>query len=326
LLKLIALDVGHGNCAVIQCDAVCVVIDAGFSATLYESLALLGVTEINALFLSHADADHIGAVASLLAGPMLIRHLYVNPDGKKQTKAWRTLRSALRKMRKDGSGIKTHSSLNAADPGEVDFGGFVIDVLAPNEDVMLGGGAGSRHDDRTLSVNDCSVVLRVRSDGRSVALFTGDATEWTWGQVEQEVPNAADRQAQILIAPHHGGEFGSRSVFERLLEDVRPRYAVISNGRTKNGNPQPPVVDALRSRNIRVICTQLGETCGSKGNGGLGAFPARGSTSYISCGGSIAFDVPAGVAAATDDVTHEQFVDLISASALCRRTVVVTKS
>ena len=71
------------------------------------------------------------------------------------------------------------------------------------------------------NVNDCSIGLRVDYCGSSV-LFLGDAEE------EEERALGPLAPATLLVVPHHGSATSSS---ERLLRQVRPRYAVISVGR-----------------------------------------------------------------------------------------------
>lgn len=65
--KLSILDVGHGNCAVLLSDELVCVFDAGSRSILNEYLEANGVREIEALLISHADADHIAGAIGLLA-------------------------------------------------------------------------------------------------------------------------------------------------------------------------------------------------------------------------------------------------------------------
>lgn len=62
------LDVGHGNAAVVNTGTGIIVIDAGPRTGLLEFLTETGAPKIDALLISHADADHI---AGLIGGPRI---------------------------------------------------------------------------------------------------------------------------------------------------------------------------------------------------------------------------------------------------------------
>src|SRR5260221_689251 len=98
--KLAVLDVGHGNCAVLRDRGGSIVFDAGIGSTLEEYLATNGITEIVALLISHADADHLGgAIGLLLSTACSIKTVYLNPDASKGTEMFRNFRIALEDAR-----------------------------------------------------------------------------------------------------------------------------------------------------------------------------------------------------------------------------------
>ena len=87
------------------------------------------------------------------------------------------------------------------------------------------------------NANDCSIGLRVDYCGSSI-LFLGDA------EAEEERAFERLEPATLLVVPHHGSHTSSS---ERLLAQVRPRYAVISAGGPPNEycHPAKATVDRL---------------------------------------------------------------------------------
>jgi competence protein ComEC len=87
--------------------------------------------------------------------------------------------------------------------------------------------------------NDCSIGLRLDYCGSSI-LFLGDAEE------EEERAFTGLQPATLLVVAHHGSATSSS---ERLLRQVRPRYAVISAGRPPNEYCHPALrtIDRLNA-------------------------------------------------------------------------------
>jgi beta-lactamase superfamily II metal-dependent hydrolase len=56
LPKLIILDVAHGNCAILQDTEGTVVIDCAHGYTLIDALQQLGISQVDRIIISHADA------------------------------------------------------------------------------------------------------------------------------------------------------------------------------------------------------------------------------------------------------------------------------
>ncbi|MFY9820530.1 MAG: MBL fold metallo-hydrolase [Thermoanaerobaculia bacterium] len=75
------LDVGHGNCAILQDSNGVVVIDAGLGNSLEIYLREQGIRRIDVILISHADQDHLGGLISLLASQAVeIGRVRLNTD------------------------------------------------------------------------------------------------------------------------------------------------------------------------------------------------------------------------------------------------------
>ena len=94
--ELTILDVGHGKCVVLQDEKGTFIFDAGGGSALLEFLSEKGVDQIDGIVISHADADHISGLSSLLAAPDIqVDRIYINPDSIKDTDAWWDLRYSV---------------------------------------------------------------------------------------------------------------------------------------------------------------------------------------------------------------------------------------
>ena len=71
-VRFTVLDVGQGQCLLLQCDGRSYIVDCGGSSdaqaadTAAETLLSQGVSKIDALILTHYDRDHAGGVSNLL--------------------------------------------------------------------------------------------------------------------------------------------------------------------------------------------------------------------------------------------------------------------
>src|SRR3990170_5021625 len=83
------LDVGHGNSTVITHVDHVTVLDAGPGSALLEFLEEQGISDIDNLILSHADADHIsGLLAVISSGVIRVHTVRLNTDSLKGSSLW----------------------------------------------------------------------------------------------------------------------------------------------------------------------------------------------------------------------------------------------
>jgi competence protein ComEC len=120
--------------------------------------------------------------------------------------------------------------------GSREFGGAVLDILAPCPDFEPHGPA-----------NDNSLVMRLSHHGRAV-LFVGDAEE---AEERHLLTTAGDHlRADLLKVGHHGSRTSSSAPF---LDRVQPQLAVISCGiRNRFGHPHPVTLGRLEASGVVV--------------------------------------------------------------------------
>ncbi|QDU95641.1 ComEC/Rec2 family competence protein [Lignipirellula cremea] len=162
-----------------------------------------GSTHLDAVILSHADADHYNALPDLLQ-QVTIREVYVSPVMFQQTSpGLLALRQAILDS---GAELK---EIKAGDMLEFDCGAM-LRCLHPTAEGVGG------------SDNANSVVLNLEYAGRSL-LLTGDLEEQGMDRLLQSDPIDCD----VTLAPHHGS---SGSAPERFATWCRPEWALISGG------------------------------------------------------------------------------------------------
>jgi competence protein ComEC len=226
-----ALDVGRGSTFVVRTPGGAVLYDCGGGGgnvgrdIIAPYLWHRGVTAIDAVVLSHSDADHTGALGDILdrfaVGCVVVSPYFGRgPDGAE----------VLEKVRRAGV------QLVEARPGQLfRAAGIRFEVLAPATDEVFG---------KVLSDNDTSLVLRAASFGAPV-LFTGDAES---DELAALLDSGAKLDSEVLIVPHHG----SRNPFvSELVKRTGAKLAVISGG-----YDQAKIAGELRELGLQVLTTQ----------------------------------------------------------------------
>ncbi len=260
---LFVLDVGHGNSAVLVDAKGVVVIDAGPGSSLLEFLRKENIDKIDALLISHADEDHIRGIIALLGSQKVrIGVIRLNTDSAKESQLWDDLTWELNKANDRGE-LKFDVGLTTNDTNKFNLGNMQIQVLAPSPYLAAKGPGSIDHNERRLTTNSLSAVIRLVAGTMPLALFTGDIDS---AGLENLVESGADAKASLLTFPHHGGRSGQDdvSVFaDRLCDITQPDAIVFSIGRGRFKNPQPEIVAAIRRKlpSARILCTQLSEHC-----------------------------------------------------------------
>jgi len=285
------LDVGHGSCALLTAGRDTALVDAAPGAVLLDTLADAGITEIQLVLVSHADADHIGGLASLLASKSVrVKEVYVNSDSIKKSEVFRTFRIALRDARKRTK-TRVTPALTTDTPAFV-FGEVKLEILAPEPEVAVGGPGSTDLSDRPVTGNNMSAVVRVIRNDSPWALLAGDLDGVG---LDNLLAAGKDISAKILVFPHHGGLPGASEPIhfaERLVKSVKPEVVVFSIGRGVHGTPRPEIIRAVRrvAPNAHIACTQLSLNCAANLSAGAvmaSSLPGAGKEHAVGCAGTI---------------------------------------
>jgi competence protein ComEC len=234
------LDVGQGDATLIQLDGSAVLVDTGPpEGPILERLGQAHVKRLDALVLTHAQADHEGAA------PAVIREhdprLVIDGGAGWSTRVQRVLAGDRRFRR--------------TQPGDSRAGSAARRIVAPAAGQTLALGAlqlriiwppapppGWRPEG---DPNQRAIVARVEA-GRFSLLLTADAESDVTGPL-------ALAPVDVLKVAHHGSEDAG---LPALLERLRPRFAAIEVGRHNTyGHPAPSTIAALRTVVPRVVRT-----------------------------------------------------------------------
>ena len=325
MAELTILDVGHGNCAILQDDQGAVIIDAGPGDTLLKFLEDREITAVDAVLISHADFDHAAGLLALLAQEHIaVQAIFLNTETLRATALWKLLVVALTDARQRRA-VKLEAQLTSASSELLRRDRIEIQILAPSPELALIGAGGQPPDGGpALNANAMSAVIRVVVDGRPEVLLPGDLDA---AGLERLLADYPEPRARALVFPHHGGRparSNPADFAERLCTAVRAELVLFSIGRGKHATPHPEVIrGVLRATSgAHIACTQLSERCAaslpSTSPPHLSERPARGRVGAACCAGTIELRLGGDLLAYTPArAAHRAFVDRNAPTALC---------
>lgn len=226
------IDVGQGDCILVQVNNKNLLIDSGTSDSYTKVISYLksnNITKLDYIIATHPHDDHIGGMASIIKA-FRIGDFYA-PKITASTEAFEDMIRALK-----SKGIK----IKIARPNiTLDLGpSATCLMLAPNKTTYK-------------DANNYSCVLKV-SYKNSTYLFTGDIQELS----ENEILNKGyDLHAEVLKVAHHGS---NTSTTQEFLNRVWPKIAIISCGTYNSyGHPNKETLDKLKKLNCIIYRTDL---------------------------------------------------------------------
>lgn len=242
VLRLTFFDVGQGDAVLIQTPlGKNYLYDTGIwspygnsgERVLLPHLRAEGISRLDAIFLSHPHADHIGGLLTLIEEPAVsIGQIY-------------------------DSGFEVHSAIFAGYrvaarehgiPVNVPEAGDVIWLDEVTPAFILGPLPGLS----TSNPNEHSMVMQIHYGGQKM-LFTGDAEK----QAERLLATKYDSllASEIYKAGHHGSRSSSLDGF---MQHVKPEKVVVSNGlRNRYGHPHPEASSRLQAHAEHLRYTAL---------------------------------------------------------------------
>ncbi len=234
-----AVDVGQGQCLIYQCGTQTCVIDCGGTEDVSGELAArflqaYGEYRIEALVLTHYDADHVNGVVQLLRR-MRVDALYL-PDAADES----AMRAAIERQAHDSGCAVVYVREDMTLP----LGEASLQIFAPVSDA---------------SSNDCGLSVLASHEEYDI-LVTGDMTqkaEWRLLSMH-ELPDI-----ELLVAGHHGAKTSTGAA---LLELTRPETALISVGEGNSfGHPAEETLDRLTQAGAAVYRTDENGTITIRG-------------------------------------------------------------
>jgi competence protein ComEC len=222
------LDVGQGDATLIQRGSASVLVDTGPpDGPILSRLKDAGIERLDALVVTHAEADHEGAAPAVISRyrPRLV----LDGGAGWASRVQRVLPAIA---------AAAHSRVLAPAAGdEIALGGMRVKVLWPPPRTASWRAEGNP--------NDRAVVARLEAGGLSV-LLTADAESPVTAPLELE-------PVDVLKVAHHGS---SDPGLPALLQRLKPRIAAIEVGeRNEYGHPTPSTLAALNAAVPTVLRT-----------------------------------------------------------------------
>jgi len=326
-MTLSILDVGHGNCAVLDDSDGIVVIDAGPGSALLEFLTKEEINEIDVLLISHADKDHIeGIIALLASNEIKIHSVWLNTDSKKGSRLWDHLTYELYLSDKKGN-LQFNIGLTTTQSNVFNAGTVSIEILAPNPHIASRGPGSTDRRGRLLETNSVSAVIRLVKDDQPLALLAGDIDNIGFENLLEDVPNPT---APITVFPHHGGKLksGDTSIYaRRFCNAVIPEMIIFSIGRGRYDTPRPEIVSTVKETvpGVWIICTQLSEHCATSLPVAeplhLTHLYSQGREHRKCCAGTLVVSLDSDMLSVLPSQdAHQAFISEFAPTALCLRT------
>ena len=225
--RISALDVGQGQCILLQGEGKCFLVDCGGSYdegaadVAAETLLSQGISCLDGIVLTHYDKDHVGGIEFLLTrikSDVIYLPYTQDHDGVGESIA----------------SLSPESALYVSEDLELTFGKGKMRIFAPIS---------------YESGNESSMCVLFQRE-KCAILITGDRSIQTEAVLLQhyDIP-----KLDVLVAGHHGAK---TSTGEELLARTMPEYVIISAGENNRyGHPSEEVLQRLAKFNCKVLRT-----------------------------------------------------------------------
>lgn len=238
------IDVGQGDCALISCNGVNILVDggeAGYAKTVLNYLDENDIEKIDCYVLTHPHSDHVGAASTILESIECdkVFTTYFSEFNVPTSVLYENLINTVYDYSNEAIAVEAGDSYK--------FGDLEINILAPVIE----------SDD----YNEMSIVFTATYEDSTV-LFTGDTTI----PVEKQMlENEFDVDADVIKIAHHGSSTSSSYDF---INAVSPEIAIISCGKNNSyGHPHKEVVSLLNDLEIESYRTDQSGTIVYYGDG-----------------------------------------------------------
>lgn len=260
--QIIFLDVGQGDCVLIQTEAgENYLYDCGSTSrsnvgkyVLLPYLKYRGIRNLDAIFVSHPDRDHVNGVIEVLECAkekgIQVAQIVISATGIENA-------------------AEQYAELLEAAAGAYDGEGVEVRLLAAG-DGWSGRKAAAEFlclhpgvaDEGKLDVNEASLCLYARllsKEGELSVLLTGDVEGAGEELLTESLKAYGIEKADVWKVAHHGSRNATGEAFLRQIRGKwqTPQIAVISCGRkNRYGHPHEETIDRIEAAGAEWYCTK----------------------------------------------------------------------
>lgn len=238
------IDVGQGDCILIQVNEKNLLIDSGPASNrndLLDYLSKLNIKKFDYIIATHPHEDHIGNMDTIIKRFNIDK--FYAPKVTHTSICFENMVNAL---------VDKSLKINVLKKGESDIElgeNTNIEIFSPLENMI------------SENYNDYSPVIKITFHNNSF-LFTGDAEAYTENQLLSDNVNL---KSDIIKIGHHGSK---TSTSYNFLHEVNPSFAIISVGEDNTyGHPSLDTLLNLNLMNIKTYRTDLNGTIIVTSNG-----------------------------------------------------------
>lgn len=226
------IDVGQGDCSLISCNGVNILVDGGEaeeSSTVLKYLSDNEIDSIDCYILTHPHSDHIGATINIL-NSIECKKVFTTYFSEFNIPTSSLFENLIDTIYDNGVELVTVDAGDTFSFGELD-----IEIIAPIVE--------------SDEYNEMSIVF-IASYLDTRCLFTGDTTK----KVEYQIlENDISVDCDIIKIAHHGS---TTSNSEKFINAVSPAIAIISCGKDNSyGHPHKEIISMLEEYEIDYLRT-----------------------------------------------------------------------
>ena len=205
------------------------------SNTLQNFFKVKNISNIDIVFLTHFDNDHVNGILQLVENVNTEKIVYQEP--KEKNELFDTIYNLTRN--------NNISFVEVTKGDTFTFNNINVQILSPDKNIDI---------DNKDSSNSNSLIIYVKINNmkNSTYLFMGDATVKSERYLLDNLI-IKNKKIDVLQVGHHGSD---TSTSKELLEYFNIKNAVISSKKEVYGHPTKEVLEILSNYNINILITE----------------------------------------------------------------------
>ncbi len=224
------IDVGQGDCSLLECDGEAMMIDGGdndASDIVYTYLKKNNIGHLKYIVATHPDSDHIGGLSGALNAVSSVEQAFCS-ELEYDTKTFENFKKNLDKKNVTLEVPKLGSTFS--------LGSASFQIIGPFD---------------SEARNENSIVVRVVF-GETSFLFMGDADH---DEENDLIKSKYEIKSDVIKIGHHGS---ADSTSKKFLKKVNPTFATISSGKNNQyRHPHEETLALLKNEKVTLFRTDM---------------------------------------------------------------------